>query len=70
MHDFRHADRGAHVAGQRPTASCRSGPKLVPAEFDPTDYTLRTYLNGEVVQEATADDLLFTGLTSSPTCAG
>ena len=29
------------------------------AEFDPTDFTLRTYLNGEVVQEATADDLLF-----------
>ena len=28
-------------------------------EFDPTDFTLRTYLNGEVVQEATADDLLF-----------
>ena len=36
------------------------GPELVPAaEFDPTDYVLRTYLNGEVVQEATADDLLF-----------
>src|SRR5262249_48718559 len=27
--------------------------------FDPTDFTLRTYLNGEVVQEATADDLLW-----------
>jgi 5-oxopent-3-ene-1,2,5-tricarboxylate decarboxylase/2-hydroxyhepta-2,4-diene-1,7-dioate isomerase len=36
------------------------GPELVPAdEFDPTDYTLRTYLNGDLVQEATADDLLF-----------
>jgi 5-oxopent-3-ene-1,2,5-tricarboxylate decarboxylase/2-hydroxyhepta-2,4-diene-1,7-dioate isomerase len=36
------------------------GPELVPAdEFDPTSYTLRTYLNGEVVQEATAGDLLF-----------
>ena len=34
------------------------GPELVPAaEFDPTDYTLRTYLNGDVVQEATAGDL-------------
>ena len=33
---------------------------LVPAaEFDPTSYTLRTLLNGEVVQEATAGDLLF-----------
>ena len=36
------------------------GPELVPAaEFDATSYTLRTILNGEVVQEATADDLLF-----------
>jgi 5-oxopent-3-ene-1,2,5-tricarboxylate decarboxylase/2-hydroxyhepta-2,4-diene-1,7-dioate isomerase len=36
------------------------GPALVPAdEFDPGSFTLRTYLNGEVVQEAGADDLLF-----------
>ena len=36
------------------------GPELVPAdEFDPTNFTLRTYLNGEVVQEAHASDLLF-----------
>ena len=35
-------------------------PELTPAdEFDPTDFTLRTLLNGEVVQEATADDLLW-----------
>jgi 5-oxopent-3-ene-1,2,5-tricarboxylate decarboxylase/2-hydroxyhepta-2,4-diene-1,7-dioate isomerase len=36
------------------------GPELVPAsDFDPTDFTIRTYLNGDVVQEATAGDLLF-----------
>ena len=36
------------------------GPELVPAaEFDPTGFTLRTYLNGEVVQEADAGDLIF-----------
>jgi 5-oxopent-3-ene-1,2,5-tricarboxylate decarboxylase/2-hydroxyhepta-2,4-diene-1,7-dioate isomerase len=36
------------------------GPELVPAaEFDPTDFTLRTYLDGDLVQEATAGDLLF-----------
>ena len=36
------------------------GPELVPAaEFDPTDFTFRTILNGEVVQEATADDLIW-----------
>ena len=38
----------------------RSGPELVPAaEWDPSAYTLRTYLNGEIVQEATADDLIW-----------
>ena len=47
------------------------GPELVPRrEFDPTDFTLRTHLNGEVVQEATADDLCGASPTSSPTCAG
>ena len=36
------------------------GPELVPAsEFDPTDFTLRTYLNGDVVQETSAADLVF-----------
>ena len=46
-------------ASRARTASCRSAPRSSPAgEFDPTDFTLRTYLNGEVVQEATADDLI------------
>ena len=36
------------------------GPVLTPAaEFDPTSFTLRTHLNGEVVQESTADDMLW-----------
>jgi 5-oxopent-3-ene-1,2,5-tricarboxylate decarboxylase/2-hydroxyhepta-2,4-diene-1,7-dioate isomerase len=36
------------------------GPELVPAdEFDPEDFSLRTYLNGEVVQEGGSDDLIF-----------
>jgi 5-oxopent-3-ene-1,2,5-tricarboxylate decarboxylase/2-hydroxyhepta-2,4-diene-1,7-dioate isomerase len=36
------------------------GPAVTPAsEFDPTNFTLRTYLNGEVVQEADADDLIW-----------
>ena len=39
---------------------CPIGPALTPADaFDPTDFTLRTYLNGEVVQEGGADDLLW-----------
>ena len=60
MHDFRHADRGAMLRVKGQDGFLPLGPVLVPAaSFDPTDYTLRTYLNGEVVQEAHADDLMF-----------
>ena len=60
LHDFRHADRGAMLRVKGQDGFLPIGPELVPAaEFDPTDYTLRTYLNGEVVQEATPVDLLF-----------
>ena len=60
MHDFRHADRGAMLRVKGQDGFLPLGPELIPAaEFDPTDFTLRTYLNGDVVQEATAGDLLF-----------
>jgi 2-keto-4-pentenoate hydratase/2-oxohepta-3-ene-1,7-dioic acid hydratase in catechol pathway len=60
LHDFRHADRGAMLRVKGEDGFLPLGPEIVPArEFDPTDFTLRTYLNGTVVQEATADDLLF-----------
>ncbi len=60
LHDFRHADRGAMLRVKGQDGFLPMGPELVPAsQFDPTSYTLRTLLNGEVVQEASADDLLF-----------
>ena len=60
MHDFRHADRGSMLRVKGQDGFLPLGPELVPAsEFDPTNYTLRTILNGEIVQEATADDLIF-----------
>jgi 5-oxopent-3-ene-1,2,5-tricarboxylate decarboxylase/2-hydroxyhepta-2,4-diene-1,7-dioate isomerase len=60
LHDFRHADRGAMLRVKGQDGFLPLGPELVPAsEFDPTRFRLRTYLNGEVVQEAGADDLLF-----------
>lgn len=60
LHDFRHADRGAMLRVKGQDGFLPLGPELVPAsEFDPEDFTLRTYLNGEVVQEGGADDLLF-----------
>ena len=60
LHDFRHADRGSMLRVKGQDGFLPIGPELVPAsEFDPTSFTLRTYVNGEVVQEAGADDLLF-----------
>jgi 5-oxopent-3-ene-1,2,5-tricarboxylate decarboxylase / 2-hydroxyhepta-2,4-diene-1,7-dioate isomerase len=60
LHDFRHADRGSMLRVKGQDGFLPIGPALVPAsEFDPTAFTLRTYLNGEIVQEAGADDLLF-----------
>ena len=60
LHDFRHADRGSMLRVKGQDGFLPLGPELVPAaEFDPTDYTIRTWLNGKVVQEAGADDLLF-----------
>lgn len=60
LHDFRHADRGSMLRVKGQDGFLPIGPAVTPAaDFDPTDFTLRTYVNGEVVQEATADDLLF-----------
>ncbi len=60
LHDFRHADRGSMLRVKGQDGFLPLGPELVPAaEFDPTGFTLRTLLDGEVVQEATADDLIW-----------
>jgi 5-oxopent-3-ene-1,2,5-tricarboxylate decarboxylase / 2-hydroxyhepta-2,4-diene-1,7-dioate isomerase len=60
LHDFRHADRGAMLRVKGQDGFLPLGPELVPArEFDPEHFTLRTYLNGEVVQQGDAGDLLF-----------
>jgi 5-oxopent-3-ene-1,2,5-tricarboxylate decarboxylase / 2-hydroxyhepta-2,4-diene-1,7-dioate isomerase len=60
LHDFRHADRGSMLRVKGQDGFLPLGPELVPArEFDPTSFLLRTTLNGAVVQEATADDLIW-----------
>ena len=60
LHDFRHADRGSMLRVKGQDGFLPLGPELVPAdEFDPEDFSLRTYLNGEVVQEGGSDDLIF-----------
>jgi len=61
VHDFRHADRGAMFRVKGQDGFCPLGPVLVDgADFDPADAWLRTYVNGELVQEAhTGTDLIF-----------
>ena len=61
VHDFRHIDRGSMLRVKGQDGFCPLGPFMVDAaDVDPTDLTLRTYVNGEVVQEAnTGEDLLF-----------
>jgi 5-oxopent-3-ene-1,2,5-tricarboxylate decarboxylase/2-hydroxyhepta-2,4-diene-1,7-dioate isomerase len=60
LHDFRHADRGAMLRVKGQDGFLPIGPWVTPAdEFDPTDFTLRTYLNGEVVQQASTEDLIW-----------
>jgi 5-oxopent-3-ene-1,2,5-tricarboxylate decarboxylase / 2-hydroxyhepta-2,4-diene-1,7-dioate isomerase len=60
LHDFRHADRGSMLRVKGQDGFCPIGPALVPAAaFDPTDFEIRTYLNGELVQEGSADDLIW-----------
>jgi 5-oxopent-3-ene-1,2,5-tricarboxylate decarboxylase / 2-hydroxyhepta-2,4-diene-1,7-dioate isomerase len=60
LHDFRHADRGSMLRVKGQDGFLPIGPEVVPAsEFDPGDFTLKTYLNGALVQEATAGDLIW-----------
>jgi 5-oxopent-3-ene-1,2,5-tricarboxylate decarboxylase / 2-hydroxyhepta-2,4-diene-1,7-dioate isomerase len=60
LHDFRHADRGSMLRVKGQDGFLPISPAVVPAsEFDPTSYELRTLLNGEVVQRASAEDLIW-----------
>ena len=61
VHDFRHADRGAMLRVKGQDGFCPLGPVLVDAQdVDPDDLWLRTYVDGELVQEAhTGTDLVF-----------
>jgi 5-oxopent-3-ene-1,2,5-tricarboxylate decarboxylase/2-hydroxyhepta-2,4-diene-1,7-dioate isomerase len=61
VHDFLHADRGSLLRVKGQDGFCPLGPVLVDAEdVNPDDFILRTYVNGEIVQEGyTKDDLMF-----------
>jgi 5-oxopent-3-ene-1,2,5-tricarboxylate decarboxylase / 2-hydroxyhepta-2,4-diene-1,7-dioate isomerase len=61
LHDFRHADRGAMLRVKGQDGYCPLGPAVVDADdLDPFDLILRTFVNGELVQEGhTGTDLMF-----------
>ena len=60
LHDFRHADRGSMLRVKGQDGFCPIGPALTAAaDFDPTTFEIRTILNGEVVQEGSAADLIW-----------
>jgi 5-oxopent-3-ene-1,2,5-tricarboxylate decarboxylase / 2-hydroxyhepta-2,4-diene-1,7-dioate isomerase len=61
LHDFRHADRGSMLRVKGQDGFLPIGPAVVTRdEWSPDDgYQLRTYLNGEVVQRADADDIIW-----------
>ncbi len=61
LHDFRHADRGAMLRVKGQDGFLPIGPAVVTTDqWRPDDgYTLRTRLNGELVQEAGAEDLIW-----------
>jgi len=61
LHDLRHLDRGAMTRVKGQDGFCPIGPYLVDTDdLDQDDLTLKTYVNGEVVQEThTGTDLMF-----------
>ena len=61
VHDFRHIDRGSMLRVKGQDGFCPLGPAIVDAaDVDPDDLTVRTLVNGEVVQEGhTGSDLIF-----------
>ncbi|MBW3592764.1 MAG: fumarylacetoacetate hydrolase family protein, partial [Actinobacteria bacterium] len=60
VHDFRHADRGSMLRVKGQDGFCPIGPDLVDAaDVDVGDLTLRTFVNGDVVQEASTSELLW-----------
>ena len=61
VYDLRHADRGANVRSKGIDGFTPLGPTLIDARtIDPERVTLRTWVNGELAQDAVSgDDLLF-----------
>jgi 5-oxopent-3-ene-1,2,5-tricarboxylate decarboxylase / 2-hydroxyhepta-2,4-diene-1,7-dioate isomerase len=59
VYDFRWADRGSNVMAKGQDGFTPIGAFVPASEVDLTALTLRTLVNGHVVQEGTASDLIF-----------
>jgi 2-keto-4-pentenoate hydratase/2-oxohepta-3-ene-1,7-dioic acid hydratase in catechol pathway len=60
VHDFRHADRGSMLRAKGIDGLLPLGPVIADATgMDPSSLTLRTYVNGELRQQANTAELLF-----------
>jgi 5-oxopent-3-ene-1,2,5-tricarboxylate decarboxylase / 2-hydroxyhepta-2,4-diene-1,7-dioate isomerase len=60
LQDLRTADRGSNVRSKGGDGYTPLGPSLLPAaELDPAGLRVRTWLDGELVQDDTSDTLLF-----------
>jgi 5-oxopent-3-ene-1,2,5-tricarboxylate decarboxylase/2-hydroxyhepta-2,4-diene-1,7-dioate isomerase len=60
VHDFRWADRGSNVLAKGQDGFTPIGPAIAADDVDPATLHLTTRVNGEVRQDATGADLIFT----------
>jgi 5-oxopent-3-ene-1,2,5-tricarboxylate decarboxylase/2-hydroxyhepta-2,4-diene-1,7-dioate isomerase len=59
VHDFRWADRGSNLLAKGQDGYTPLGPAVPAGEVDPSQLELRTRVNGELRQQTTAQDLIF-----------
>ncbi|MEV6167811.1 fumarylacetoacetate hydrolase family protein [Streptomyces sp. NPDC051954] len=60
VHDLRHADHGSNLRSKGADGLTPIGPRLLDARrLDPAALQLRTWVNGQLVQDDTTDTLLF-----------
>ena len=58
LHDFRDTDAGSMLRVKGSDTLCPIGPGVV-EDFDPFNATIRTIVNGEVVQEASTSEMMW-----------
>lgn len=60
VYDLRYADKGSNLRSKGGDGFTPIGPALIPADtVDPAQLRIRTWHNGELVQDDTTEDLLF-----------